>query len=165
MPEGFLEGIGELGGQVAVPALAGGVPLGVAQPCAVEHGHAALDLGTGDQPALGWQALHEAGWIQPNANFFGEIPRAELVTSIARRVSDGRMLGLIKKWLEMPVEEDDGKGGKRRTNRARKERKGTPQGSPKVLTLGIPTIRDRVVQGALKLILEPVFEADFQDGS
>ena len=30
----------------------------------------------------------------------------------------------------MPVGEDDGKGGKRRTNRARKERKGTPQGSP-----------------------------------
>ena len=29
----------------------------------------------------------------------------------------------------------------------------------------IPTIRDRVVQGALKLILEPVFEADFQEGS
>lgn len=32
-------------------------------------------------------------------------------------------------------------------------------------TLGIPTIRDRVVQGALKLILEPIFEADFQEGS
>ncbi len=31
--------------------------------------------------------------------------------------------------------------------------------------LGIPTIKDRVVQGALKLILEPIFEADFQDGS
>lgn len=31
--------------------------------------------------------------------------------------------------------------------------------------LSIPSIRDRVVQGALKLILEPVFEADFQDGS
>ena len=40
------------------------------------------------------------------------------------------MLGLIKAWLEMPVEEDDGKGGKRRTSRARKERKGTPQGAP-----------------------------------
>ena len=40
------------------------------------------------------------------------------------------MLKLIKAWLEMPVEEDDGKGGKRRTNRARKERKGTPQGAP-----------------------------------
>ena len=28
-----------------------------------------------------------------------------------------------------------------------------------------PAIRDRVVQGALKLILEPIFEADFQEGS
>ena len=64
------------------------------------------------------------------SNYFGEIPHAELMKSIARRVSDGRMLGLIKAWLEMPVEEDDGQGGKRRTNRARRERKGTPQGSP-----------------------------------
>ena len=64
------------------------------------------------------------------SNYFGEIPHAELIKSVARRVSDGRMLGLIKAWLEMAVEEDDGKGGKRRTNRARKERKGTPQGSP-----------------------------------
>jgi len=31
--------------------------------------------------------------------------------------------------------------------------------------LSIPTIRERVVQGALKLILEPIFEADFQPGS
>lgn len=31
--------------------------------------------------------------------------------------------------------------------------------------LGIPAIRDRVVQGALKLILEPIFEADFCPGS
>ena len=64
------------------------------------------------------------------ADYFGQIPHAELLKSVARRVSDGRMLGWIKAWLEMPVEEDDGKGGKRRTNRARKERKGTPQGSP-----------------------------------
>ena len=64
------------------------------------------------------------------SNYFGEIPHAELIKSVARRVSDGGMLGLIKAWLEMAVEEDDGKGGKRRTNRARKERKGTPQGSP-----------------------------------
>ena len=64
------------------------------------------------------------------ANYFGEIPHSELLQSIARRVSDGRMLGWIKMWLEMAVEEDDGKGGKRRTNRARKERKGTPQGAP-----------------------------------
>jgi hypothetical protein len=31
--------------------------------------------------------------------------------------------------------------------------------------LSIPAVRDRVVQGALKLILEPIFEADFQPGS
>ena len=62
------------------------------------------------------------------SNYFGEIPHAELLKSLARRISDGRMLKLIKAWLEMPVEEDDGEGGKRRTNRARRERKGTPQG-------------------------------------
>ena len=38
-------------------------------------------------------------------------------------------------------------------------------GGTKVRVLSIPTIRDRVVQGALKLILEPIFEADFQGGS
>jgi RNA-directed DNA polymerase len=38
-------------------------------------------------------------------------------------------------------------------------------GGTKVRVLSIPTIRDRVVQGALKLILEPIFEADFQSGS
>ena len=64
------------------------------------------------------------------SNYFGKIPHAELMKSIARRVSDGRMLGLIKAWLEMPVIEEDGKGGTRRTNRAREDRKGTPQGAP-----------------------------------
>jgi len=38
-------------------------------------------------------------------------------------------------------------------------------GGKKVRILSIPCIRDRVVQGALKLILEPIFEADFQPGS
>ena len=39
------------------------------------------------------------------------------------------------------------------------------EGGKKVRILSIPAIRDRVVQGALKLILEPIFEADFQPGS
>ena len=64
------------------------------------------------------------------SDYFGQIPHAELLKSVARRVSDGRMLGWIKAWLEMAVVEDDGKGGTRRTNRARRERKGTPQGAP-----------------------------------
>ena len=64
------------------------------------------------------------------SDYFGQIPHAELLRSIARRVSDGRLLGWVKAWLEMAVEEDDGRGGRRRTNRARRERKGTPQGAP-----------------------------------
>ena len=64
------------------------------------------------------------------SDYFGQIPHAELMQSLARRLSDGRMLGWIKAWLEMAVEEDDGEGGTRRTNRARRERKGTPQGAP-----------------------------------
>src|SRR5262249_55207158 len=45
-------------------------------------------------------------------------------------------------------------------------KKETPKdGGSKVRVLSIPAIRDRVVQGALKLILEPIFEADFQSGS
>ena len=36
-----------------------------------------------------------------------------------------------------------------------------PGGSGKLRRLGIPTVADRVVQAALKLVLEPIFEADF----
>jgi RNA-directed DNA polymerase len=50
-----------------------------------------------------------------------------------------------------------------RPMRARK--KEIPKDGGKVRILSIPAIRDRVVQGALKLILEPIFEADFQTGS
>jgi len=43
--------------------------------------------------------------------------------------------------------------------------KAIPKDNDKVRVLGIPAIRDRVVGGALKLIIEPIFEADFQEGS
>jgi RNA-directed DNA polymerase len=50
-----------------------------------------------------------------------------------------------------------------RTYRPQKARKVEipKDGGKKVRVLSIPSIRDRVVQGALKLILEPIFEADF----
>jgi len=64
------------------------------------------------------------------STYFEEIPHVELLKSFAPRISDGRMLGLIKAWLKALMEEDDGSGGKRRTNRARKKRKGTPRRSP-----------------------------------
>jgi RNA-directed DNA polymerase len=50
-----------------------------------------------------------------------------------------------------------------RPQRARKVE--IPKDGNKVRVLSIPSIRDRVVQGALKLILEPIFEAEFQPGS
>ena len=47
----------------------------------------------------------------------------------------------------------------------RNRKQAIPKDGGKSRVLSIPAIRDRVVQGALKLILEPIFEADFQDGS
>ena len=47
----------------------------------------------------------------------------------------------------------------------RNRRQEIPKDGGKTRVLGIPAIRDRVVQGALKLIVEPIFEADFQAGS
>jgi RNA-directed DNA polymerase len=40
-------------------------------------------------------------------------------------------------------------------------RREIPKEGGKVRVISIPTIRDRVVQGALRLLLEPIFEADF----
>lgn len=64
------------------------------------------------------------------SSYFDSIPHVELMKSVARRVVDGAMLHLIKMWLEAPVEEPDGKGGKRRTAKNRDEGRGTPQGAP-----------------------------------
>ncbi|MFP3030875.1 MAG: group II intron reverse transcriptase/maturase [Wolbachia sp.] len=47
----------------------------------------------------------------------------------------------------------------------RNRRKEIPKSGGKFRKLNIPCIRDRIVQTALKLILEPIFESDFQKGS
>jgi RNA-directed DNA polymerase len=44
-------------------------------------------------------------------------------------------------------------------------RREIPKGGGRVRVISIPSIRDRVVQGAIRLILEPIFEADFSDSS
>jgi RNA-directed DNA polymerase len=64
------------------------------------------------------------------SGYFDSIPHAELLKSVSRRVSDGRMLALIKMWLEAPVEERHRDGGITRTTRNRDEHQGSPQGSP-----------------------------------
>ena len=64
------------------------------------------------------------------ADYFGSIPHAELMLSLARRIVDRRVLHLIRMWLECPVEETDDRGRKKRTTEARDNRRGIPQGSP-----------------------------------
>jgi RNA-directed DNA polymerase len=64
------------------------------------------------------------------SGYFDSIPHAELIRSLSRRVSDRRLLALIKVWLESPVEEIDGRGRLHRATRNRDEGRGSPQGSP-----------------------------------
>ena len=64
------------------------------------------------------------------SGYFDTIPHAELMRSVARRISDGAVLHLIKMWLTMPVEEDDERGHKQRTTRAKDQKRGIPQGAP-----------------------------------
>ncbi|MEN8133190.1 MAG: group II intron reverse transcriptase/maturase [Pseudomonadota bacterium] len=64
------------------------------------------------------------------SGYFDTIPHAELMRCVARRISDRHLLALIKQWLVVAVAESDGKGGWRRSTRAKDEKRGVPQGAP-----------------------------------
>ena len=64
------------------------------------------------------------------ADYFGSIPHAELMQSLARRIVDRRVMHLIKMWLVCAVEETDQRGRKTRTTEAKDKGRGIPQGSP-----------------------------------
>ena len=87
------------------------------------------------------------------ADYFGSIPHAELMLSLARRIVDRRVLHLIKMWLECAVEETDKRGRKKRTTQAKDQRRGIPQGSPISPLLANLYMR-RFVLGWKKLGLE-----------
>ena len=78
------------------------------------------------------QGLLDAGYTDvvdaDLSGYFDSIPHAELMKSVARRISDRHLLHLIKMWLETPVEETDEHGRVRRTTRNKDEGRGTPQG-------------------------------------
>jgi RNA-directed DNA polymerase len=86
-------------------------------------------------------------------DYFGSIPHAELMLSLARRIVDRRVLHLIKMWLECAVEETDDRGRKTRTTEAKDSGRGIPQGSPLSPLLANLYMR-RFVLGWKKLGLE-----------
>src|ERR1700738_4973148 len=59
------------------------------------------------------------------SKYFDTIPHAELMKCLARRISDAKMLRLLKAWLKAPVEEQEGRGGRRMTG-GKKATRGTP---------------------------------------
>jgi RNA-directed DNA polymerase len=64
------------------------------------------------------------------SDYFGSIAHAELLKSVSRRIADGQMLELLKKWLQCAVEEKDKRGRTIRTTQAKDSKRGIPQGSP-----------------------------------
>ena len=61
------------------------------------------------------------------SKYFDTIPHAELMTSVARRISDKAVLHLIKMWLKVPVEERDERGRPKYSG-GKGNKQGTPQG-------------------------------------
>ncbi len=59
------------------------------------------------------------------SKYFDTIPHAELLRSVARRVSDGAVLHLTKMWLKAPIEEHSDRG---KPTRRKPGNRGTPQG-------------------------------------
>ena len=70
------------------------------------------------------------------SDYFGSIPHAELLKSVARRVVDQRVVHLIKQWLECAVEETDGRGRKRRTTVAKRQPLRHPAGRSHLTAAG-----------------------------
>jgi group II intron reverse transcriptase/maturase len=60
-------------------------------------------------------------------DYFETIPHGRLMRCLARRISDGQLLAMIRSWLKAPAEEEKGRQ-RRRTATARKTGRGTPQG-------------------------------------
>ena len=92
-------------------------------------------------------------WFRVSGNDGKRTPGIDKATvaSIENGIGAGAFLEEIRGLL---------KSGKFRPVPVRQVR--IPKKSGKLRKLGIPTVTDRVVQASLKLVLEPIFEADFQ---
>jgi RNA-directed DNA polymerase len=92
-------------------------------------------------------------WLRVKTNAGSRTPGIDgaTVADIENRIGVGTFLGEIRGWL---------KSGEFRPEPVRQVM--IPKKSGKLRKLGIATVADRVVQASLKLVLEPIFEADFQ---
>src|SRR6266545_4354397 len=90
-------------------------------------------------------------WSRVRGNKGGRTAGVDGVVPHAIGPGAGEFLGELRAALKA-----------RRFTPTRVREKAIPKASGKLRRLGIPTAADRVVQAALKLVLEPIFEADFQ---
>jgi len=96
-----------------------------------------------------------AAWLRVAANQGAKTAGSDgwTVTRIENEIGVSGFLDHLRALL---------KSGEYRPQPVRERKIPKPGGSGKVRRLGIPTVTDRVVQAALKLVLEPIFEADFE---
>ena len=123
------------------------------------------------------RGLYVAAKRSPERRFHAlmdRIWRSDVLWEAWRRVkSNGGAPGVDKESLEAIEERGVAdflkdlrerlQGGKYRPQPVR--RRYIPKPDGKQRPLGIPTVRDRVVQAAAKIVIEPIFEADFKDCS
>jgi RNA-directed DNA polymerase len=123
------------------------------------------------------QRLGEAAKGQPERRFhalYDRIYRCDVLWEAWKRVKrnkgaagvDAETLAAIEqRGVDQLIEElhDELRAGTYRP--AAVLRRYIPKTDGKKRPLGIPTVRDRIVQAATKLVLEPIFEADFQNSS
>ena len=121
--------------------------------------------------------LYVAAKRSPERRFhalYDRIFRSDVLEEAWRRVRSNRGAAGVDRETLAEVEgtgvermlaavQDALRAGRYRPSPVRRKEIPKPDGG--VRPLGIPTVRDRVVQQAAKLVLEPIFEADFLDSS
>ena len=125
------------------------------------------------------RALYRVAKQQPERRFillYDKVCRTDILAEAWRRVkSNGGAAGVdkvsIKEMREYGEEKflveirDELLAGRYRANKVRRVNIPKPGQPGRTRPLGIPTVRDRVVQMAVKIVIEPLFEADFRQCS
>jgi RNA-directed DNA polymerase len=132
---------------------------------------------TGDKVRDLQRALYRAAKVSTTRRFhalFDKVSRPDILARAWREVKantgaagvDGQTIHTIEQQgVETFLAElaADLRAGKYRPQPVRRVL--IPKADGKSRPLGIPTVRDRVAQAAVKVVLEPIFEADFRDAS